>query len=294
MRRLFVFALVLLAAGTSGLLLLAFWPLPPQRAAAEFTGDIKRGAYLARLSGCVSCHTTAEGDPLAGGVGLKSPFGTFYSPNITPDRLNGIGSWNYSQFVAAVRHGVSPEEESYYPAFPYEFYASFSDSDLADLWAALRSLPPSPTPSREHEVGFPFNIRAGLKPWRTFFERSHAYIPDKSQTTSWNRGKFIVEGPAHCAACHTPRNLFGGLETNAGMSGNAAMLDGSSVPSLELADLLERGWTREALRNALRTGVLPDGDALGGSMAEVVHGGTSFLLTEHIDDIVSYLFDPPE
>jgi len=269
-------------------------PLPPPQAIATYQGDEKRGAYLARLSGCVACHSKKAGEPWAGGNGLKSKFGTFYAPNITSDPKHGIGAWTFADFVRAVRQGVSPSGQPYYPAFPYEFYASLTDRDLADLWAAMRAIPPSAEPSRAHDVGVPFSIRDGLRVWRPFFERANLTASVEEKGSNWNVGQYLVMGPAHCAACHMPRNIAGGLKEGDGLTGDPQMLDGGKSPSLTAEALRARGWTKENLIAALRTGVLPNGDAFGGSMAEVVQESTAFLLTSHLEDIAAYLLDLDE
>jgi mono/diheme cytochrome c family protein len=291
MLRLYAGLVAALVAVSLGVVTLTVWPLPPDLPISEVAGDVKRGAYLARLSGCIACHTSPGGEPWAGGAALTSKFGNFYAPNITPHPEEGIGNWTFSQFVRAVRQGVAPDGDTYYPAFPYEFYAGFTDADMADLWAAMRALPPSAQETKPHQVGFPFNIRKGVKVWRTFFERPFIYQPAPSHGASWNRGRYIVEGPGHCVACHTPRNLFGGLDTARKLAGDPKMQDGGVSPPLTPEALSAKGWTRASLTTALKRGVLPDGDVFGGSMAEVVHEGTSFLLEQNLTDIATYLLD---
>lgn len=284
-------SLVLVLAVALAVLTIKLWPLPPPTSVSQLTGDPKRGAYLARLSGCVACHTAGGEEPLSGGAALNSKFGAFFAPNITPDTLYGIGGWSFEQFVRAVRQGVSPEGAPYYPAFPYEFYASLTDQDMADIWAAVQAVPPVAQPSTPHQVGFPFNVRDGIRVWRSFFEQPRTYVEDTSRSISWNRGKYMVQGPAHCAACHTPRNIAGGLISDRELTGDPAMQDGGRSPAITWRALTVRGWTKDALVAALRTGVLPDGDAFGGSMAEVVHGGTKYLLDQHLEDMATYLLN---
>jgi mono/diheme cytochrome c family protein len=294
MRWFLVAPIALVLMGVFAFAALAVWPMAPAATIVELKGDAKRGAYLARLSGCVTCHTTSGGTPFAGGSALVSRFGSFYAPNVTPHPEQGIGDWTFAEFVRAVRQGISPEGKPYYPAFPYEFYAPLTDRDMADLWSAFQALPPSDEPSVPHEVGFPFNIREGLKVWKSLFEQPLLYQNRPDRSAEWNRGKFIVEGPAHCGACHTPRNLIGGLVTEDALSGDPAMMDGGKSPPITKESLAARGFTKESLIAALRTGVLPDGDSFGGSMAEVVRGSTTHLLTQHLDDIATYLLDLDE
>lgn len=252
--------------------------------------NVKRGAYLARVSGCVSCHTTEGGSPLAGGTALETPFGTFYSPNITPDRNAGIGDWSAEDLARALRNGVSPDGQPYYPAFPHAFYASFNDRDIGDLWAALRIVPAVPVAAPPHEVAFPFNIRQGLKPWRALFRSPRIIRSDPSRSESWNRGRFIAE-IAHCGACHTPRNFVGARNIEQALAGEPNMLDGGASPPIDAESLNAGGWTRANLVTALKTGLLPDGDVMGASMAEVVRDGTAYVLPQHLDDLAAYLLD---
>ena len=280
-----------LALAATGFVAIENWPLPGPSNVVEVAGDPKRGAYLARLSGCITCHTAPGTKPLSGGAPLVSRFGSFYAPNITPDPDAGLGNWTFAQFERAVRQGVSPEGNPYYPAFPYEFYASLTDRDIADLWAAIQQTPAVPQRAADHQVGFPFNVRSGIRLWRTFFERPVEYRPDASKSASWNRGRYLVWGPAHCAACHAPRNFIGGLPEAQELTGDPAMQDGGSSPSITADALTAEGYDRSALVQALRTGVTPGGDVFGGSMAEVVHGSTKFLLSEHLEDMATYLLD---
>jgi len=268
-------------------------PLPGREQLVSTEFNVKRGAYLTRIAGCVSCHTDEEGggQPLAGGVALSTDFGTFHTPNITPDEQYGIGSWWIEDFARAVRHGVSPDDTPYYPAFPYPFYASLNDRDIADIWAALQIVPADPTPSKAHEIGFPYNVRTGLKLWRALFPPPANYEPDPGKSASWNRGKFIAQGLAHCGACHTPRNAAGARVIGRAYAGDPNMLDGGSSPAITTDALRERGWDKTDVARALTTGVTPDGDVFGGMMAEVVREGTSFLLPVHSDDIATYLLD---
>ncbi|WP_299202118.1 cytochrome c [uncultured Amphritea sp.] len=260
-------------------------------------GDVSRGAYLARASGCIACHTDVKGGgaPLAGGAPLKTEFGTFYPPNLTTDVQNGIGGWTLEQFAIALRHGVSPSGDPYYPAFPYEFYAGLSDQDITDLWVAFQTVPPVAQTSTEHQLGFPFNLRRSLYLWQAMFldDRPFAAEPDKDER--YNRGKFLVESAAHCAACHSPRNLLGALDSGALYTGGASALEQEgNIPSITAKALIEAGWSELDLGYALKTGVKADGDVFGGSMAEVVREGTAYLQQQDRNAIAYYLFNRDE
>ena len=193
------------------------------------------------------------------------------------------------KFAVALRQGVRPDGKAYYPAFPYEFYADMSDQDVADLWAAIQTVPPVGEPSAAHDVSFPFSMRWGLKLWRAAYMAPAAITPVMGQSVAWNRGQQLVTGAAHCAACHTGRNILGGLRESAALAGNDNLPGGSVAPPILAPDLVAKGWTVANMAYALRTGVMPDGDVLGGSMAEVVQYGTSYMDDADREAIATYL-----
>lgn len=273
---------------------LAAWPIGEPERLGMIDGDPYRGAYLARAGGCISCHTDfgKGGAALAGGAPLDTPFGSFVPPNITPDPVHGIGDWTMDQFAVAVRQGIGPDGRPYYPAFTYQFYADFSDQDIADLWAAIRTVPAVAEPAPEHDVSFPFNLRFGLKLWRGLFLEEKSLTPVLGRSDAWNRGQQLVTGAAHCAACHTGRNLLGGLKDSETFAGNDSLPGGSVAPSIRAEDLAATGWTVDNMAYALRTGMMPNGDAFGGSMAEVVQYGTVYLDEEDRRAIATYLLSP--
>ncbi|MFA3920676.1 cytochrome C [Ruegeria hyattellae] len=285
---------VIAAVSLAGLMA---WPIGQPLTPLALQGNVDRGAYLARVSGCIACHTDfAKGRaPLAGGVALDTPFGTLYSPNLTTDPEHGIGGWSQAQFARAVREGVSPEGHAYYPAFPYSFYASFSDQEIADLWAAFQTVPPVATPSRPREMIFPFNQRWGLKLWRAVFLDPPRTEPVAGKSAAWNRGRKLVEGASHCAACHTARNFAGARKSDTEhFQGSDALPGGEKSPAIDHLTLTTRGWDAASLAYALRTGITPEGDAFGGSMGEVVLYGTSYLTEADRTAIATYLMDEHE
>ncbi len=287
-----VFLALVVFAGVAVPLLIA-WPIGEEPKPITLSGDVDRGAYLARASGCIACHTDhgSRGALLAGGPALRTDFGAIHPPNLTTDTNHGIGNWSVEEFAKAVRQGISPEGEPYYPAFTYPFYANFSDQDIADLWAAFQTVAPVPIASPEHELGFPFNQRWGLKLWRTVYLWPPDTGPVPGQTESWNRGRWLVRGAAHCGACHTPRNFAGARLRNQGLAGNDSLPGGGRAPSIRSDDLRSRGWTADDLVFSLRTGVLPDGDVFGESMAEVVNHGTAFLGDADLQAIALYVMN---
>ncbi|MCK0137930.1 cytochrome c [Aliiroseovarius sp. F47248L] len=293
MRRVLAGTAVFALVGTAAVAALVAWPIGHPPAEIELTGDVQRGAYLARASGCIACHTNFEGGgaPLAGGAPLETPFGVFYPPNITTDPENGVGNWSVSEFAMAVRQGVSPEGEPFFPAFTYPFYADFSDQDIADMWAAFQTVAPVAAAAPPHDVGFPFNQRWGLKLWRAAFIGDPQTEPVRGKSDDWNRGRELVRGAAHCGACHTGRNLVGGRMPDAVFAGNDDLPGGNKAPSILSDDLLERGWTVSNLSFALQSGVTPSGDIFGGSMGEVVQNGTRFLSEADLKAMAIYLLD---
>lgn len=272
---------------------LFLWPIGKTPALSVAEGDPSRGAYLARMSGCIACHTDFDnnGAPLAGGLELKTDFGTFYSPNLTSSKTNGIGDWSLEMFAKAVRQGVDPEGKPYYPSFPYPFYAKLTDQDIADLYAAFATVPPVEQPSKPHEMKFPFSFREGLKLWRAVFLDMKPFQPELDKSELWNRGKYIVRGPAHCGACHTPRNFAGAREVTLRLHGADKLPDGGKSPAITADALIAKGWSVSALAYALQTGIQPDGDVFGGSMVEVVRDGTSFLSLYDRTAIAAFLLD---
>lgn len=247
-------------------------------------GNVANGAYLARISGCIACHTDSENKgKLVAGAPLDSPYGQFYAPNLTTDAETGIGNWTLNDFARAVRHGVSPEGETYYPAFPYEFFAQLSDQDVRDLWAAFQTVPPVNQPAPPSQLSFPYNLKQGLPLWQRFFQLT----PEADVAAE--RGKYLVEAVGHCAACHTPRNLFGGLQQDRWLEGVAATGDSEAIPAITAGALRKNGWTADDIAYALKTGLTPEGDALGGTMGEVIKYGSRFMSEADRRAIAEYL-----
>lgn len=276
-------------------LVLALWlfraPHAPTRDAASLSGDPQRGAYMARAAGCIACHTDSEngGGFLAGGAAIETPFGVFYGPNITPHE-DGIGDWTRQQFVQAVTTGQSPDGKPYYPVLPYAHYAGLETQDVVDIWAALQTVPAKPGGPPEHNIAFPLNQRFALRAWQNLFFRPSVYSPDTTRDASWNRGAYLVRAAGHCGACHTPRNLFGARKTGAHLSGNPNGPGGENVPAIRGGALRQAGWSESDIVIALQHGLTPEGDVLGGSMAEMIEQGTSYLSEDDLNAIAAYLW----
>ena len=267
--------------------------LIPTAADAQTDQDrVNRGEYIFHLSGCASCHTDSKngGEPLAGGVKMETPFGVFYTPNISPDPQYGIGGWSERDFIRAMSEGKNPSGDHYYPAFPYTSYTQMKREELIDLKAYLDAQPAVATPSKPHDLPFPFNQRFLLGFWKFFNFSQQPLLPDKSRSSSWNRGAYIVNGPGHCVECHTPRNIMGGLDSNAGMAGNDNGPEGEAVPGLLTTPQSDfSNWEVEDIVFSLETGMKPDGDFFGGSMGHVIDNTTSKLTPEDLQAIAEYL-----
>ncbi len=266
-------------------------PFPTTAPTVDVAGDAERGAYVLRMGGCASCHTdpAKEGAFLAGGRALQTPFGTFHVSNITPDPETGIGGWSTGEFVQAMTKGVAPDGHDYYPAFPYTSYANMTLQDLADLKAYLDTVEPVANAVPPHELDFPYSIRPLLKPWKAIFFRADGIEPDPERSESWNRGAYLVRGPAHCGECHTPRNALGARDDSRQLAGNPQGPDGKPVPNITPHEDGIGGWSPTDVTFALQIGILPDGDALGGAMGEVVRDSTGHLTPEDRAAIAEYL-----
>src|SRR5262245_41178237 len=193
---------------------------------------VKRGADLASIGNCNTCHTAPGGRPFAGGLGFSTPFGVIYSTNITPDTPTGIGSWSEAAFRRALREGVGRDGSHLYPVFPYDHFTLLNDDDVRALYAYFMTREPVRAAAPANELSFPFNFRLAIAAWKLLYFRSGSYRPDATQSVAWNRGAYLVEGLAHCGACHTPRNSFG-AETKPRFAGGEA-----------------EGWTAYALNDA--------------------------------------------
>ncbi|HET7198389.1 MAG TPA: cytochrome c [Burkholderiales bacterium] len=271
--------------------LFIFWLLVAPLAAWS-QGDAKRGEYLVKAGGCIGCHTEArEGaTPFAGGRALKTPFGTFYGPNITPHPDAGIGRWSQADFVRAMREGRRPDGANYYPAFPYPSFTRITDADLRDIWAYLRTLAPSAQPSRPHQLGLLYRSRASLGLWKRLFFSPGAFTPDPQKDVRVNRGAYLVQALGHCGECHTPRNALGGPKQERFLAGGK-MPDGATASNLTPARL--KDLSDNELRDVLTSGILPDGDVLAEAMGEVVRNTTSQLTPADLDALIAYLRSLP-
>jgi mono/diheme cytochrome c family protein len=227
---------------------------------------------------------------LGGGLAIPSPFGTFYAPNISPDPVDGIGRWSEADFVSAVTNGTSPARTHYFPAFPYTSYRHAKIEDIRDLFAWLKTLPPVPGKVRDHEVAFPFNIRRNLGIWKLLFMDGKPFTAEPARSAQWNRGAYLVNALGHCAECHSPRNVLGGIIARQRFAGGPNPEGEGWVPNITKKGL--RDWSEKDIAYFLETGQMPDGDTAGGPMARGIRN-TSQLGAGDRAAIAEYLKSLP-
>jgi mono/diheme cytochrome c family protein len=257
--------------------------------------EVSQGAYLTNAAGCEDCHTDREhgGQPYAGGRALATPFGTFYSPNITPDPETGIGRWTDEEFLRALRDGVRPDGANYFPVFPYPSFTKIIDSDALAIKGYLLSLPAVRQANRAHDVPFPFSWRPLQTIWKLLFFTPGPFKPAPERSEAYNRGAYLVTALAHCGECHTPRNWFGATEPDRFLAGNPHGPDGKPVPNITPDPQTGIGsWTEEDITTLLSTGQTPEFDFVGGAMGEVVRN-TSPLTDADRRAIAVYLKSLP-
>lgn len=280
-------AAITLVGAAAGVYLLKPVAGPPRD--LTLVGDVARGNYLIRLGGCVACHTDSAAGraELSGGAGLETPFGTFVPPNITSDPNAGIGKWTIAQFSEAMSNGMGPQGHLY-PAFPYENYTLMSDQEIADLYAALMATEPVGDPAAESEIPFPFNVRLAMAGWQNLFFLPQRFEPETGQSETYNRGKYLAYGPAHCVACHTPRNALGALDWDKALTGSPGGT-GGRAPDITAAALVAADYDVPTLVQTLKDGFTPGFDVLGGAMGEVIADSTSHWTDEDLTALATYL-----
>jgi len=276
----------------------------PTSALPPHTPDLRNGRTMFDIGGCASCHATPNKDAekvertrLGGGLALKSPFGTFYAPNISPDGTDGIGNWSEADFVSALWKGTAPGGWHLYPAFPYTSYQHMKLADVRDLFAYLQTLPPVSGRARRHDLAFPFNVRRLLGLWKLLFLHGAPFMSHPAQSEQWNRGAYLVNGPGHCAECHSPRNFLGAIIGSERFAGGPAADGKGWVPNITPAALQhwskqDIAWTAKDVATFLNDGINPAGDYAGGAMVETIRN------TSKLDDadraaIAAYLMSLP-
>jgi mono/diheme cytochrome c family protein len=301
--------LTLIAAALAVAIALVLWVLTipaivPAAALPAFTPNVENGRTMFNSGGCASCHATPNDDSdkvertrLGGGLPLKSPFGTFYVPNISPDPADGIGAWSEADFVTALWKGTSRRGRHLFPAFPYTSYARMELSDVRDLFAYLKTLPAVQGRARRHDLAFPFSIRRLVGVWKLLFFHGGPFVPDTSKLAQWNRGAYLVNGPAHCAECHSPRNFLGAIVESERFAGGPAADGKGWVPNITAAGLQhwsedDIAWSDRDTASYLGDGMNPAGDYAGGAMAEVIRN-TAVLGTADRAAIAAYIVSLP-
>ena len=270
--------------------LIRYAPEEPDVPVGSVKDIIARGEYLTRAGGCFSCHTPPGGEPLAGGRALATPFGTFYSPNITPDTETGIGGWTDAQFLQALRKGVRPDGSDYFPVFPYPSFTGIADGDALAIKAYLFSRPAVRQPDRAHDVAFPFSWRFLQGGWRLLFFAPGPFQPSPDRGTAYNRGAYLVTALGHCGECHTPRNPLGAVRSGLRLAGTADGPDGQVVPNITPDPATGIGeWQKADLVELLRTGTTPEQTTVKGAMREAITDGFKYLNEDDLAAIADYL-----
>jgi mono/diheme cytochrome c family protein len=257
------------------------------------TDAVARGAYVFAAAGCAGCHTDVKnnGQLLAGGRELKTPFGSFFGPNITAHPEAGIGKWSDADFIRALRQGRRPDGAHYFPVFPFTSFTKMTDRDILDLKAYIFSLPVSAQPSKPSTLGFPFNLRFLQFGWKLLYFTPGTFRPDPAKSEQINRGAYVTQALGHCAECHSPRDAFGGLRTDMLYAGDLNHAgQGTKVPNITPhRGTGLGGWSEGAYADLLGSGMTPDGDFVGGDMGEVVTNSTSKLTPADRAAMIAYL-----
>ncbi len=258
--------------------------------------DEDKGAYLTAAGGCYGCHTDIKngGKPFAGGRPLETPFGIFYTPNITADPGTGIGRWTDEEFLKALKEGLGPSGHPYFPAFPYTSYTKMTDEDALAIKAHLMSLAPVVLENRPHDVSPPFSWRWLQWGWRLLFFDEGPYVPPSDATEQVARGGYLVDALTHCGECHTPRNFLGGSDKSLYLAGAANGAEGELVPNITPDDATGIGdWSEGDLVSFMSDGMMPNFDNVQGSMAEAIDHSLSKLTEEDRAAIAAYLKSIP-
>nr|WP_297460555.1 cytochrome c [uncultured Halomonas sp.] len=283
------------AAVLPGLCLAAFGltALPLHiRADENSFNQIQRGRYLTTVGDCTACHTAPNGEYMAGGRPVPTPFGTIYSANLTPDVQTGLGAWNSDQFVRAMREGINAEGNHLYPAFPYPYFTKTTREDLMAIWSYLQTIEPVSNAEAPTELIGPLDWRQLMTGWKMLFFEPGVYEPNPKKSAQWNRGAYLVEGLGHCGACHTPRNFFGGANKSAPYTGSE--LQQWHAPDLTADPVTGLGdWTKEDIVEYLKTGTNGEQFA-GGLMQEVIENSTQHMTRDDLEAIAIYLKDLPD
>ena len=268
----------------------AMAPIEPPAASTFAPEQVAHGKILASAGNCASCHTVKGGEPFAGGLAIATPFGTVYSPNITPDPATGIGNWSKDAFARALHGGVARDGSQLFPVFPFDHYTRVTDEDVAALYAYLMTLPAVRKLPPANTLPFPLNVRALQYGWKLLYFHPGVYRPDPAKSESWNRGAYLAEALAHCSSCHTPRNALG-AERSGSARYTGAQVDRWIAPALTAANPAPLPWTEDELYGYLRSGGTALHGVTAGSMSEVIHVGLASLPDADIRSLAAYFAD---
>lgn len=259
--------------------------------AAESAVTAARGEYVMRTADCMACHTADDGQPFAGGRKIDSPLGIIYSTNITPDKDTGIGNYSLDEFRASLYDGLRKDGAHLYPAMPYENFRFLSEADVQAMYQYfMQDVPAVHNPVPKTELKFPFSQRWGLRAWNLLVLKDAEFKP-VSNDAQINRGAYLVQGPAHCGACHSPRNLV--MAQDGVSDDNAAFLSGGdlndwSVPDLRGKDSVAAKWSTQQMAHYLATGRNNYATSVG-EMSLVVEHSLQYLTSEDNHAIAAYL-----
>ena len=258
--------------------------------------ELSRGAYLVRAAGCIGCHTDIKGrgPALAGGRAIKTPFGMFYSPNITPHPVMGIGAWSDENFLAALGHGIRPDGSHYFPVFPYPSYAAMRAEDALAIKAYLFAQAPVARLNKAHDVPPPFSWRWTVGFWKWLYFKPGPWQDRPGRDAAWNRGAYLVHAMAHCGECHTPRNFMGAMDQSRFLAGTLEGPDGELVANITTDPKTGIGdWNAADIVQLLRDGTKPDYDDVQGGMAEAIREGLVHMTDDDLNAIARYLRTVP-
>ena len=291
-RPFWISAAVLASIGAIGAVVLMWRPAiaPIERPRTFDAAQLQRGARVVEAGDCAVCHTRPGGQYLAGGLPLATPFGTLYSTNITPDPRTGIGQWSLPAFERAMREGIARDGHFLYPAFPYVHYRRMTAGDIADAYEYLMSGPAVNSPAMQNRMNFPMSIRPLVSFWNVLFLHAKPLTPVAQQSDAWNRGRYLVEGPGHCAGCHSPLNLIGAEKSGKSLAGGA--VDGWEAPSLLGMASRANAWSSDQLVSYLRAEVV-DGHGTAAGPMRPVSLSLARLPVGYAEAIAEYLLSLP-
>lgn len=298
-RKIIRWLIALVCLGIVGFFVLTsplLWSLTHEKRDVADNGpaNIENGKTMFVAGDCTTCHATPKQDDplvLGGGRALDTEFGRFYMPNISPDKKDGIGNWTLAEFTKAMREGVAPggvDGVNLYPAFPYTSYQRMTANDIRDLFAYIQTLPAAEGKAPDHELNFPFNMRRGVGVWRLFYLDGKPVEPIENASAELKRGQYLVEGPAHCVECHSPRDFMGVIKDGMQYGGGVAPDGVAYFPNISQHETGIGFWPQNSIVRYLTTGVSPIGKIAGGDMAEVIEN-TKQLSNEDLQAMALYI-----